>query len=294
MNEAWRLWIFFGVLFGLTLLEWALPRRDPITGSRWRWFHNLALALLNSVVVRLLIPISLAAWASWLHTYHWGLFQQLRLPTYVQVLTTIVLFDLLIYGQHVLFHSVPWLWRLHRVHHADLGFDATTGIRFHTIEIGLSQLIKLAAITLLGPPALAVILFEVVLNAAAMFNHSNIALPQKLDRILRCVLVTPDMHRVHHSTESDEMHRNFGFNLPWWDWLFRTYLPQPKAGHEPMSIGLPGFRDASQTQPLVRLLLMPFKQVLRDADFAQHARETTSAQRDEGENATGPDGDRVN
>jgi sterol desaturase/sphingolipid hydroxylase (fatty acid hydroxylase superfamily) len=170
----------------------------------------------------------------------------------------VIALDLAIYLQHVMFHAVPILWRLHMVHHADLDFDISTGLRFHTIEILLSMVIKLAAIIILGAPALAVVAFEVLLNATSMFNHANARLPRWLDRVLRLLVVTPEMHRVHHSVIAQETNSNFGFNLPWWDFLFGTYRDQPAAGHEGMTIGLVQFTDERQVDRLPGMLALPF------------------------------------
>src|SRR4051794_9914013 len=188
----------------------------------------------------------------------WSLFNATPLPPWMEVAAPVVLLDLAIYAQHVAFHAVPVLWRLHRMHHADLEFDVTTGVRFHPVEIVLSMLIKLAAVALLGAPALAVLIFEVLLNATSMFSHSNVRLPERLDRVLRWLVVTPDMHRVHHSTERRETDSNFGFNLSWWDRLFGTYRAQPEAGHEKMRLGLSVFRDRGDLR-LDRMLLQPFR-----------------------------------
>jgi sterol desaturase/sphingolipid hydroxylase (fatty acid hydroxylase superfamily) len=167
--------------------------------------------------------------------------------------------DFIIYLQHVLVHAVPLLWRLHRMHHADLDYDVTTGARFHPIEIILSMLIKFATIVVLGPPVVAVVIFEILLNATAMFNHGNVRLPLGLDRVLRLILVTPDMHRVHHSVEDDEANCNFGFSLPWWDRLFGTYRDQPRGGHEGMTIGIHKFRTPKEASWLPGMLLLPFR-----------------------------------
>ena len=182
-----------------------------------------------------------------------------------------VVLDLVIYLQHVLFHAVPALWRLHRMHHADLEFDVTTGTRFHPIEIVLSMLIKLTVIGALGAPALSVLIFEVLLNATAMFNHSNVQLPAPVDCILRWLVVTPDMHRVHHSVVVRETNSNFGFNLPWWDRLFGTYRAQPEAGHEGMTIGVKEIRDPAE-QRLDRMLTQPFRK--GDSAYALGRRES--------------------
>jgi sterol desaturase/sphingolipid hydroxylase (fatty acid hydroxylase superfamily) len=189
----------------------------------------------------------------------WGLLNQLDLPPWLALAAAVIALDLVIYIQHVLFHAVPALWRLHRMHHADLDFDVTTGARFHPLEILVSAGIKLAAVAVLGPAALAVLVFEVLLSATAMFNHGNVRLPVAADRWLRRLVVTPDMHRVHHSAVPAETSRNFGFCLPWWDRLFGTYLAQPAAGHERMRIGIAEFRDAAELR-LHRMLLQPLRE----------------------------------
>ena len=188
----------------------------------------------------------------------WGLFNALAAPWWVALVGSVIVLDLAIYLQHVLFHAVPALWRLHRVHHADLEFDVTTGLRFHPVEILLSMGIKLAVVVALGPPAVAVLIFEVVLNATAMFNHGNVRLPAYVDRVARWVVVTPDMHRVHHSVRPDETNSNFGFNLPWWDRLLGTYRAQPADGHEGMTIGIEQFRQARELW-LDRMLIQPLR-----------------------------------
>jgi sterol desaturase/sphingolipid hydroxylase (fatty acid hydroxylase superfamily) len=183
--------------------------------------------------------------SEWLPGDGWGLLNHFQVPFAIAVPLAVIAMDFVIWLQHVMVHAVPALWRLHRVHHADLDYDVTTGARFHPLEIILSMLIKFATIVVLGPPVVAVVIFEVLLNATAMFNHGNIRLPAGLDRVLRWVVVTPDMHRVHHSVEDDETNSNFGFNLPWWDRLFGTYRDQPRAGHVGMTIGI---RSASQPE----------------------------------------------
>jgi sterol desaturase/sphingolipid hydroxylase (fatty acid hydroxylase superfamily) len=193
-----------------------------------------------------------------LKTKGWGLFNLVHLPVWAAILAAALLLDLTIYGQHVTFHAVPWLWRLHRMHHADLEFDVTTGLRFHPGEIVLSMLVKLAAVLVLGAPPMAVLVFEVLLNATSMFNHGNVRLPSRFDRALRLVMVTPEMHRVHHSIDRRETDSNFGFNLPWWDRLFGTYQDQPGAGHERMTLGLEQFRDPAELR-IDRMLLQPLR-----------------------------------
>jgi sterol desaturase/sphingolipid hydroxylase (fatty acid hydroxylase superfamily) len=188
----------------------------------------------------------------------WGLLNAVALPAWAAALAAVVLLDLAIFFQHVMFHAAPTLWRLHRVHHADLDFDVTTGVRFHPLEILISTAIKCAVVAAIGAPVIAVLVFEVLLNATAMFNHANASAPPPVERWLRWLVVTPDMHRVHHSVRYEESSSNFGFNLPWWDRLFGTYKPQPGAGHEGMTIGVDAFR-APEEGRLDRLLIQPFR-----------------------------------
>ncbi len=258
-NEtAIRLGIFLGVLVVVAAWEALSPRRARSV-SRWRrWPSNLGLVALNTVVLRLLFPVAAVGMAWYAREHSWGLFNAVQVPAALAVVATVVALDLIIYLQHVMFHAVPALWRLHRMHHADLDFDVTTGARFHPIEIALSMVIKLAAVVVLGAPPVAVVVFEVVLNATAMFNHGNLRLPLAVDRVLRLFVVTPDMHRVHHSVVPAETNSNFGFNLPWWDRLLGTYRAQPAAGHEAMTIGIEQFREAGDLR-LDRMLVQPFR-----------------------------------
>jgi sterol desaturase/sphingolipid hydroxylase (fatty acid hydroxylase superfamily) len=252
-----RLGCFAAVLLLLALWEWLAPRRRPTVARPPRWASNLGLVAVNSLLVRFLVPVGLVGVAVLAQQRGWGVLNNLPLPGWLAVALAVVALDLVIYFQHVMFHAVPLLWRLHLVHHADLDIDATTGVRFHTIEILLSLGIKMAAVVLLGVPALAVVLFEVLLNATSLFNHANARLPAWLDRLLRLVVVTPDMHRVHHSAVPHETNSNFGFNLPWWDYLFGTYRAQPAAGHEGMTIGLYEVRDEQRADRLHWMLLLP-------------------------------------
>ncbi|HHO58591.1 MAG TPA: sterol desaturase family protein, partial [Thiotrichales bacterium] len=222
------------------------------------WANNLVLVALNSVIVRLLFPLAAVGMADFANGQGWGVLNYYAVSGVAAIVVSVVVMDLVIYLQHVMVHAVPLLWRLHRVHHADLDYDVTTGARFHPLEIILSMLIKFATIILLGPPVLAVVIFEVMLNATAMFNHGNVRLNPAIDRVLRLVLVTPDMHRVHHSVEDDETNSNFGFSLPWWDRLFGTYRDQPRGGHENMIIGIRTFREPGMTSWISGMLVMPF------------------------------------
>ena len=253
-----RLAAFSGVFAVMAVWELVAPRRSQAIGRWWRWPNNLGVVLLNIVLVRILFPATTVGLALLAEARGFGLFHLVALPTWFAVVASIVILDLAIYLQHVLFHAVPALWRLHRMHHADLEFDVSTGLRFHPIEILLSLLIKLAVVAALGAPAVSVVIFEVLLNATSMFNHGNVRIPAALDRVLGWVVVTPDMHRVHHSIASRETNSNFGFNLPWWDRLFGTYRAQPAAGHEAMTIGIEQFRDARELG-LDRMLLQPFR-----------------------------------
>jgi sterol desaturase/sphingolipid hydroxylase (fatty acid hydroxylase superfamily) len=249
---------FGGVLAAMAVWEVLAPRRSRRLPRIKRWSSNLGIVFLNTALVRLLFPFGAVALAGLARSRGWGLLNLYDVSFALAVVASIVALDLAIYLQHVMFHAVPALWRLHRVHHADLDFDVTTGARFHPIEIALSMLIKMAAILVLGPPAVAVMAFEVLLNATAMFNHGNVRLPQALDRAVRLLMVTPDMHRVHHSMEEQETNSNFGFNLSVWDRLFRTYKPQPDAGHEGMTIGIRDHRDPKQVCDLPGMLALPF------------------------------------
>lgn len=254
-----RLSFFLGVFVVIALWETVSPRRERSLGRLARWPSNLGIVALNTLVVRLLFPVAAVGLAIGASASGWGLFNQVALPIWVEVIIAVVLLDGAIYLQHVMFHAVPVLWRLHRMHHADLDYDVTTGARFHPIEIVLSMIIKLAIVAVLGASPIAVIIFEIMLNATAMFNHGNIRLAAGLDAVLRLLVVTPDMHRVHHSIVPNEANSNFGFNLPWWDRLFGTYRAQPESGHQGMIIGINSFREP-QDQRLDKMLLQPFRQ----------------------------------
>ena len=257
-EPAVRLSFFFGIFVSMALWEIFAPRRALTVPKTQRWTANLGIVVLNTVMLRLLFPAAAVGMALFAQQHGWGVFNYFPTPDWLAVLASVIVLDLVIYLQHVMVHAVPALWRLHRVHHADLDFDVTTGARFHPLEIVLSMLIKFAVIAVLGPPLVAVVIFEVLLNATAMFNHSNVRLPLALDRVVRRIVVTPDMHRVHHSVEDDETNSNFGFNLPWWDRLFGTYRAQPRAGHAAMSIGIRGYRDPKQVDRLSGMLTLPF------------------------------------
>jgi sterol desaturase/sphingolipid hydroxylase (fatty acid hydroxylase superfamily) len=262
-NETlFRLTVFISVFVFFALYEWRVPARPLLLAKLQRWRANLSLVLFNSLVLRVLFPLAGTGAALWCQQQRFGLFFQLdalqQWPV-VTVLLSVLVLDLIIYFQHRLFHRLPFLWRIHRVHHADLDYDITTGTRFHTLEMVLSMLIKLLAITLLGVPVLAVIVFETVLNASAMFNHSNIRLPAVVDRWLRVWLVTPDMHRVHHSVIPGELNSNYGFFLSCWDRWFASYQAQPVKGHQGMRIGLSADRDPQRVATLKGILTMPFR-----------------------------------
>ena len=266
-----RISFFAGMLLVMAIWEIVAPRRKLTVSKTVRWANNLGLVFLYTFILRILFPAAAAGVAVVAEDQHWGLFNLIDVPVWFAVLASIVVMDLVIYLQHVMVHAVPVLWRLHRVHHADLDYDVTTGARFHPIEIIISMLIKFTTIVLLGPPVVAVIVFEVILNAMAMFNHGNVGLPKKLDTVLRWFVVTPDMHRVHHSIEDDETNSNFGFNLSWWDRLFGTYRDQPRAGHIGMIIGIRGFRESKQVLWMTGMLMLPF--IGKVTDYAINRRQ---------------------
>jgi sterol desaturase/sphingolipid hydroxylase (fatty acid hydroxylase superfamily) len=257
-EAAVRLGVFTAVFTAMALGEAAAPRRARSYTRLRRWPSNLAVVALNTALVRVLLPVTAVSLALAGERHGWGLLNALPVPAWAAVITSMFLLDLAIYLQHVMFHAVPALWRVHRMHHTDLDFDVTTGARFHPIEIVLSMLIKFAMVVALGAPALGVLIFEVLLNATSIFNHGNLRIPIRLDRYLRWLVVTPDMHRVHHSIVTGETNSNFGFNLPWWDRLLGTYRDQPAAGHDGMTIGIEQFREPRELF-LDRMLFQPFR-----------------------------------
>ena len=252
-----RLSAFLGIFMIVALWEVVAPRRQRAFSRLQRWPNNIGIVVFNTVVLRVLFPTAAVGMALAAGANGWGLFNAFPVPGWLAVVLSVVIMDFAIYLQHILVHAVPALWRLHRMHHADLDFDVTTGARFHPIEIVLSMGLKLMVVGALGAPALAVIIFEVILNATAMFNHGNVRLPKSVDRMLRLIVVTPDMHRVHHSVIPEETNTNFGFNLPWWDRLFGTYTDQPRDGHEGMTIGIAQFRQSRDLR-LDQMLIQPF------------------------------------
>lgn len=252
-----RLGFFAAILFAIGIWEALAPRRQRSLERIKRWPGNLGVAALNTLMLRILFPIAAVGVALLGEEHGWGLLNAFTFPVWISVAVSVVTLDFAIYLQHILFHAVPLLWRLHRMHHADLDIDVTTGVRFHPIEIALSMCIKLMVVVALGAPALAVLIFEVLLNATSLFNHGNIRIPLPFDRVLRWLVVTPDMHRVHHSWHPDETNSNFGFNLPWWDRLLGTYKDQPRDGHQGMTIGINQFRQPNWER-LDRMLIQPF------------------------------------
>lgn len=253
-----RIGCFAAAFALLAAWELRLPRRPLSVAKAPRWLNNLGLVVLNTVAMRLIVPITAVGTALVAETRGWGVLNLWPAPEWIRFIVAVAALDFAIYLQHVLFHAVPVFWRLHKVHHADLDLDVTTGLRFHTLEILLSAFIKVGVVFALGASPSAVMTFEVLLNATSMFNHSNGRLPLPLDRLLRMMIVTPDMHRVHHSTDPRETNSNFGFNLPWWDFLLGTYRAQPAAGHDGVQIGLAEIRDERQADRLVEMLAMPF------------------------------------
>ena len=264
-NEAGiRLGFFVGMFVLVGSWELVAPQRALSISKTLRWANNLGLTVLNTIILRAVYPAAAVGVAAFAAANGWGVLNHFQVPTGLAVPLAVVTLDFLIWLQHVMFHAVPALWRLHRVHHADLDYDLTTGSRFHPIEMVLSMALKIAAVSLLGPPVVAVVLFEVLLSAGAMFNHGNIRLPASLDRALRWFIVTPDMHRVHHSVEGDETNSNFGFNLSVWDRLMGTYRAEPRAGQLGMTIGI---RDQTAPADVVHalgMLVMPFRGEIKD------------------------------
>lgn len=253
-----RIGCFVGVLSLMILWEFAAPKRRLSHARSLRWSNNMGLVVLNTLVVRLIVPIMPTALAVLCIDRGWGALNMVAFPGWLELIIAVLVLDLIIYLQHVMVHVVPIFWRLHRMHHADLDYDVTTALRFHPLEILLSLAIKLGAVVILGPSVEAVIAFEVILNATAMFNHGNVKLPLGLDRILRLLVVTPDMHRVHHSIRGEETNSNYGFNFPWWDRMFGTYRAQPADGQEEMTIGLPILREPEELR-IDRLITQPFR-----------------------------------
>ena len=253
-----RLVFFFGVLLIMALWEFAAPRRRLTASKSLRWINNLGIVFLDSFLVRIIFPAAAVGMAAFAQEHGWGLFNHFQVSYSLVVALSVVVMDFVIYLQHVIFHAIPIFWRIHRMHHADLDFDVTTGIRFHPFEIILSMLIKFAVVAVIGPPVLGVIIFEVLLNATSMFNHGNVRILRSLDWILRWIVVTPEMHRVHHSVVYYETNSNFGFNLPLWDRFLGTYRDRPRMGHEGMTIGLWNFRDIKHCAILPGMLAIPF------------------------------------
>jgi sterol desaturase/sphingolipid hydroxylase (fatty acid hydroxylase superfamily) len=256
-NTYLRLGIFIGILLLMACLEFLFPRRTLTQPKSQRWRTNLSLVVIDIIALRLLGPISALAAAEFTMQQSWGLLPRFPLPYFVDVIIGIILLDLAIYWQHVFSHKIPLLWRLHRVHHADRDFDVTTGIRFHPIEIVLSIFYKCIIIFLLGPVVLSIILFEIILNASALFNHANVKIPTGLDKWLRLIIVTPDMHRVHHSSIPHETNSNYGFCLSVWDKIFHSYNAQPTLCHQQMQIGLTQYQTEKPSQ-LTWCLMLPF------------------------------------
>ena len=264
-----RLGVFVFVLVLMAGLEAILPKRERTQSRRSRWMANLSLVVINATVLKFLGPISAVFAADYALDNGWGLLNgsPVPLPFMLEIILGVVLLDLSIYAQHVASHKIPLLWRFHKVHHADRDIDVTTGVRFHPVEAALSMVFKCTIILMLGPLTFAVVVFEIVLNASAMFNHANVTLPRSLDRFLRCFVVTPDMHRVHHSNIAIETNSNYGFFLPYWDRIFKTYIHQPKGGHKHMTIGLSEYQSDKPSE-LSWVITLPFKRKFREVEHA--------------------------
>ena len=271
-NElAVRLTLFFSVFVSIALWESVAPKRVLVLPKAYRWMNNLGMTVFNSLMLRILFPAAAAGFAVYIADQGWGFFNWIKITPFLAILVSVIVLDFVIYLQHVLFHKVSFLWRFHRVHHADLDYDVTTGVRFHPIEIVLSMLIKFMIIAVLGPPVVAVILFEILLNATAMFNHGNIGLPVSIDRVLRWFLVTPDMHRIHHSIEEDEANSNYGFNVSWWDHCLGTYRAQPRKGQLGICIGLRTYRDPKRANRMLGMMMLPFNGNTEDISINRYS-----------------------
>lgn len=262
MSEALlRVVVFAGLLLFLAVLEWCWPRNRARPERSRRWPVNLGLGALNTVVLRLLTPVLAYFVAIWAEVHGVGLFNNATVPVWLSVGASLLLLDMTIYWQHRVMHLLPWLWRLHRVHHTDVALDVTSGLRFHPLEIVFSLAVKIAIVLALGAPAVAVLVFEVLLSSFSLFTHTNLAIPVGVDRVLRVLVVTPDMHRIHHSVLREEHDRNYGFNLSWWDRLFASYQDQPGQPQAELRLGLEQFRHVNE-QRFPALLAQPFKNEL--------------------------------
>jgi sterol desaturase/sphingolipid hydroxylase (fatty acid hydroxylase superfamily) len=251
--------VFFSLLLVMGVWEFYAPKKRPTQPKAYRWFHNLTLVFANSFIVKLLLPMGATAFALYVEQNNWGVFHNIPLPIWISIPLTLVIFDFIIYWQHRMMHVVPFFWQMHQVHHADLDIDVSTGSRFHILEILFSMGVKFISILLIGPHVVAVILFEIFLNGFAMFNHSNINLPKFIDSFLRFCIVTPDVHRIHHSQISKESYSNYGFNIIWWDRIFGSYLATPELGHANMQIGIAKLNNPKEVTSIWAMCLLAFK-----------------------------------
>ena len=261
MHESMlRFGVFFGILVLMRVWETMAPCRRPSAPKLMRWFSNVGLLAVGTAVLRAIFPLAAVGVATFAKEQQWGLFYLLSLASWQTIILSIILLDFATYLQHILFHALPILWRFHKIHHADLDFDVTTGLRFHPVELLVSMVGKATVVLLLGAPVVAVLVFELILNATSMFNHGNVRLPAKLEPILRLGVVTPDMHRIHHSSLVPETNSNFGFNIPWWDHLFGTYRACPSVSHQEMTIGLAEYENDLRVVQLQWMFLLPLFQ----------------------------------
>ncbi len=272
------------IFSAMALWEFVAPRRRQEVPRLLRWSNNLALVFVDVLVIRLVFPVLAVGFALTARQHGWGLFNILAVPSWLEFIVVLLILDMAIYYQHKLFHSVPLFWRFHRLHHADLELDVSTGLRFHPLEIVLSMLIKLALVALVGAPAVAVLVFEMLLNASSLFNHSNVRMPKILEKVLRTIIVTPDMHRVHHSICPSEANSNFGFNLSCWDRIFGTYKAEPRAGQVRMQLGVDHFRSRRDLW-LDRLLLQPFRHRIVGTEKRAKSSEENDGGQHKGDNA---------
>ena len=250
--------IFFVILFTLITPEFLVPRRPPVASRAKRWMGNVGIFIIDVLVLKFAVPVTVIMWAERFQVNGWGLFNNISLPPFLVIILSVLFLDMIIYFQHQVFHMQKHLWRLHRVHDSDLDLDATSALRFHPIEIFISVLLKIFFILLIGAPPIAVLIFEIILNGAAMFNHANINIPVSVDKWLRYIIVTPDFHRIHHSEIVHETNSNYGFNVPWWDYIFKTYVAEPKIPQEKIVLGVSDF-NTDKDMGIISLMKQPFK-----------------------------------
>ncbi len=254
-----RLSFFVSILLLMSLFEYIIPKKELLLSKFKRWSNNISIIVVNSFLLKFIFASSIITISIYTTENKIGLLNLFEISFFFSVILSIILLDLIIYFQHRLFHKIDFFWKFHKVHHSDMDFDVTTGLRFHPIEIIISMLIKMISVFIIGVPIIAIVIFEIILSSLSMFNHSNIKLPAILDKRLRYFIVTPDMHRIHHSIHNEELNSNYGFNISLWDRIFSSYTNKPKNGYEKMTIGLKEFYDENKTVSILNILSLPFR-----------------------------------